>query len=407
MKYVLIIIGLMFLFTGNVQSQSTYGVRLVSKDGYWTLPGASRLLGSTDDDHVGRGSINSWDISMSLQSPVFAAAPGVVKTAGCFLYENGLTPNLQGYGCSVQVDHGNGIVSQYGHCARLSIAVQPGQNVTNQSLLCRVGLTGVTSWPHVHFTILKNGSPIRIDTIFDIRQMAYCKYCQSTNDPNGPVKNSIGTTSSSSNPRLNRIFSAIDSFGYIRLIVILVILVLWIYNLLPKPFDIIFASTVSSVTAVAICGSIFWVITKPSSGVQAQDRGGTIQQGYKYTVGSEGWKCTEDGAHTKGGITQGTYNRYKGTRSLDVCNHLTEAERFDIYKKFYWDALNGDSLPGALAITAVDHYFNTGVKYPASCGTDVKCVNDWREKDYRSKGDFYKYGNGYINRVNKFRKLTE
>lgn len=170
------------------RAQDVYGDRLVSKDGVWVLPVATRLLGSTDDDHIGRGSINSWDLSAVNGTPVFAAREGVIEAAGCYLYENRQWPIMQGYGCAVQIKHPDGVSSQYGHCAEGSLLVSKGDQVTAETQLCVVGRTGVTSWSHTHFTILVNGSPIRIDKVFDINQMAYCKFCEAKNDPRELVR---------------------------------------------------------------------------------------------------------------------------------------------------------------------------------------------------------------------------
>lgn len=183
-------VSLLLPSIATAQDNRLYGERILSKDGQWMAPVATRMLGSTDDHHVHRGSINSWDWSVSAGTPVFAARAGTVEAAGCYLYENRKWPIMQGYGCAISINHGGGVVSQYGHCAEGSILVAVGDQVDQWTQLCVVGKTGVTSYYHTHFTILVNGRPIRIDGVFDINQMKICHLCDGVNDPNAPVAKS-------------------------------------------------------------------------------------------------------------------------------------------------------------------------------------------------------------------------
>lgn len=63
-----------------------------------------------------------------------------------------------GYGLYVIVDHGNGYVTMYAHCNE--ILVQEGDLVTQGQLIARVGNTGNSSGPHLHFEIRVNGSAV-------------------------------------------------------------------------------------------------------------------------------------------------------------------------------------------------------------------------------------------------------
>ncbi len=60
-----------------------------------------------------------------------------------------------GYGTMVDIDHGNGYVSRYAHMSTL--AVEKGQYVAKGQYLGNVGVTGITTGPHVHFEILFKG----------------------------------------------------------------------------------------------------------------------------------------------------------------------------------------------------------------------------------------------------------
>jgi murein DD-endopeptidase MepM/ murein hydrolase activator NlpD len=57
------------------------------------------------------------------------------------------------------VDHGNGWETQYCHMAKGSLAVKPGDTLKAGDRIGRIGLSGMTEFPHLHFTLRKDGKP--------------------------------------------------------------------------------------------------------------------------------------------------------------------------------------------------------------------------------------------------------
>ena len=113
-----------------------------------------------------------------------------------------------------------------------------------------------------------------------------------------------------------------------------------------------------------------------------------------------------------GGVTQGTYSRWlakHGMGKADVCKSLTREQAKQIFYELFWLPVGADKMPMALAITVVDHYFNTGKvsHLLAQCGQDVRCFNNARVADYKTKGNCAAYCTAWINRVNHIRTLTE
>jgi len=88
------------------------------------------------------------DFAGKARADVVAVASGVVTYAG----ERG------GYGRMVEINHGGGYVTRYGHHDEL--VVSPGDVVKPGQLIGRMGSTGRSTGPHVHFEVLKNGKHV-------------------------------------------------------------------------------------------------------------------------------------------------------------------------------------------------------------------------------------------------------
>lgn len=80
-------------------------------------------------------------------NPVRAPAPGRVIFAG----RNGP------YGNMIELDHGNGIHSRYGHLSKIN--VKPGDRVVLRTLIGLVGSTGRSGTPHLHYEVWADGQP--------------------------------------------------------------------------------------------------------------------------------------------------------------------------------------------------------------------------------------------------------
>jgi len=88
------------------------------------------------------------DIAAQTGTPVMAPADGVVVKAGF----------SAGYGNLVELSHGYGIKTVYGHNSRLN--VKAGQRVKRGEIISFVGDTGTSTGPHLHYEVRMNGLPV-------------------------------------------------------------------------------------------------------------------------------------------------------------------------------------------------------------------------------------------------------
>ena len=88
------------------------------------------------------------DIDGERGDEVIAPANGTVITAG---YKGG-------YGNMVEIDHGNGLTTRYGHLSKIEAEV--GETITRGKLIGLVGSTGRSTGPHLHFELRLNDRPI-------------------------------------------------------------------------------------------------------------------------------------------------------------------------------------------------------------------------------------------------------
>ena len=86
---------------------------------------------------------NGVDFGATTGTPIYATAPGIVRSVG----DGGACGNM------VQLLHSNGLVSAYCHMSRFAAGLHPGQKVEGRQLLGYVGATGRVTGPHLHFAV--------------------------------------------------------------------------------------------------------------------------------------------------------------------------------------------------------------------------------------------------------------
>jgi murein DD-endopeptidase MepM/ murein hydrolase activator NlpD len=109
----------------------------------------SSFYGERVDPFTGYTAFHSGvDFAGEEGSHVTAVAAGVVTWAGDYV----------GYGSMVEINHGNGYVTRYGHNS--AILVKVGDTVQKGQPLSLLGSSGHSTGPHVHFEVLRDGTPI-------------------------------------------------------------------------------------------------------------------------------------------------------------------------------------------------------------------------------------------------------
>ena len=119
------------------------GDGIATGDWAWPVPVCHRVYQGYHSGHL------AWDISSGpipvFNKPCLAVDGGKVVYAGWYY----------NYGYYVKIDHGNGLYTTYAHLN--SISVVEGQLVSNGQQIGRVGNSGYSEGPHLHFEVIKNG----------------------------------------------------------------------------------------------------------------------------------------------------------------------------------------------------------------------------------------------------------
>ncbi|WP_174280523.1 M23 family metallopeptidase, partial [Sphingomonas bacterium] len=88
------------------------------------------------------------DIPGPVGTPIYATADGTVAHA----------ERMGGYGNMVEIDHGKGIATRYGHLSKF--LVEPGTHVARGQLIALMGSTGRSTGPHLHYEVRIDGHPV-------------------------------------------------------------------------------------------------------------------------------------------------------------------------------------------------------------------------------------------------------
>ncbi|WP_236843741.1 peptidoglycan DD-metalloendopeptidase family protein [Campylobacter lanienae] len=89
---------------------------------------------------------------------IYAAGDGVVSFVG----------NKGGYGKTVTINHSNGYMTLYAHVNGYAKGIKKGKKVKKGQLIAYVGSTGLSTGPHLHFGLYKNGNAINPESVVRI-----------------------------------------------------------------------------------------------------------------------------------------------------------------------------------------------------------------------------------------------
>lgn len=136
-KKILTAFSLFIFYLFSTYTIHAFGGQITSPFGYRTHP-----IYGTVIYHSG------IDIGLDYGTVIPAADSGTVTYSGW----------MQGYGYFVMIDHGDGIVTCYGHNQEL--LVEEGEKVSKGQAISLAGSTGNSTGPHLHFEVRQNGEPI-------------------------------------------------------------------------------------------------------------------------------------------------------------------------------------------------------------------------------------------------------
>jgi murein DD-endopeptidase MepM/ murein hydrolase activator NlpD len=109
----------------------------------------SSPFGYRPDPFLGRPALHPGvDLVQSYGATIKATGAGRVVHAG----------PMGGYGNMVEIDHGNGLSTRYGHMSE--VLVEEGQEVEASAVLGRIGSTGRSTGPHLHYEVRVDGEPV-------------------------------------------------------------------------------------------------------------------------------------------------------------------------------------------------------------------------------------------------------
>ncbi len=123
----------------------TIGAAYVAPTGEGVWPTVNRRINC---EFMGYSGHTGIDLGGAIGTAIYAYRTGKVIFAGWGT----------GYGLHVKIDHGNGMTTYYAHCSELLVSV--GQTVSEGQMIAKIGMTGWTTGPHVHFEVRFGGVPV-------------------------------------------------------------------------------------------------------------------------------------------------------------------------------------------------------------------------------------------------------
>ena len=130
--------------SNQIQTAATIGATSVQATGGGVWPTVNRRINC---QYMGYSGHTGIDLGGAVGTAIYAYKTGTVTFAGWG----------SGYGLHVKIDHGNGMTTYYAHCSELFVSV--GQQVTEGQMIAKIGMTGYTTGPHLHFEVRFNGVP--------------------------------------------------------------------------------------------------------------------------------------------------------------------------------------------------------------------------------------------------------
>ena len=116
------------------------------------------------DPFTGRPALHTGlDFAGPVMTPIRSTAPGIVSFTGV----------RNGYGQTVEIDHGHGLKTRYAHLAAISVSI--GDQVALGLRISALGSTGRSTGPHLHYEVWVNGRAINpqrfLEAGDDVRQI--------------------------------------------------------------------------------------------------------------------------------------------------------------------------------------------------------------------------------------------
>lgn len=128
----------------NVTKAATIGATQVAATGAGVWPTVNRRVNCA---YMGYSGHTGIDLGGAVGTAIYAYRSGTVTFSGWGT----------GYGLHVKIDHGDGMSTYYAHCSELLVSA--GQQVSEGQMIAKIGLTGYTTGPHLHFEVRFNGVP--------------------------------------------------------------------------------------------------------------------------------------------------------------------------------------------------------------------------------------------------------